>query len=285
MSLFLSRLAGLLFALLVAVAQVWAEGSFDEASGEEIMRAVHERHQQYPYVYEEQVMVLVDRLGHRETRRQRRFTRVEADGTVRFLLLFDAPSDVLGVALMAIRDPSGNTRQSFYLPALGPDMIEGAADSGDGHFLGSDFTVESLTGEVLDDYRYVRRRDLRIDGETHYRVDVHRRGDDPETQPPLRSHFVQPDILFIVRTDHLDDRGRVLRRQTHHDLVPVGGGIWRPNLLRMDNLRDGHQSLLRIERRIFSSDRVPAELFTTEWIQSNQPPLPRSLPDDTEEEA
>ncbi|MCC5888376.1 MAG: outer membrane lipoprotein-sorting protein [Gammaproteobacteria bacterium] len=251
------------------------EHILDEASGAEIMRAVQERHQLYPHVYEEQVMVLQDRLGHRDTRRLRRFTRVEEDGSVRFLLLFDAPEDVMGVALLAVRNASGETRQSFYLPALGPDFIESSERSSQGSFLGSDFTVENLTGEVLADHLYVRRRDERIVGQPYYRIDVYRAGVEPATSSPLRAHFILQDSLFIARTDHFDDLGRVERRQTHHDLVPVGAGVWRPNLVRMDNLRDGHKSYLRIERRIFSADLVPPERFTAQWILANQPPLAR----------
>lgn len=259
--------------------EVWAE----EAGGTEIMQAVQERHQLYPYVYEEQLMVLEDRAGQRDTRQLRRFTRVEEDGTVRFLLLFDAPDDVMGVALLAIREPSGETRQSFYLPALGPDFIESNERSSSGYFLGSDFTVEDLTGEVLEDYLYVRRRDERIHGEPYFRIDVYPAAADPRSSSPLRAHYILQDILFIARTDHFDDRGRVQRRQTHHDLVPVGGGVWRPNLVRMLNLREEHESLLQIERRVFSSDLVPTERFTAEWILSNQPPLARTLAEVEEE--
>ena len=253
------------------------EDIFEEASGTEIMQAVHERHQLYPHVYEEQLMVLEDGRGHRDTRQLRRYTRVEDDGTVRFLLIFDAPEDVMGVALMAIREPSGETRQSFYLPALGPEFSESNERASSGYFLGSDFTVEDLTGEVLEDHLYLRRRDERIQGEPYYRVDVYPAGADPRTSSPLRAHYILQDILFIARTDHFDDRGRVERRQTHHDLVPVGAGVWRPNLVRMNNLRDDHESLLQIERRVFSADLVPAERFTAQWILTNQPPLLRTL--------
>lgn len=259
------------------IASSIAAEAFDEASGDEIMQAVHERHQLYPHVYEEQVMVLEDRAGHRDTRRLRRFTRVEDDGTVRFLLLFDAPEDVMGVALLAIREPSGTIRQSFYLPALGPDFIESSERSSDGYLLGSGFTVGNLTGEVLGDHLYLRRRDERIHGETYFRIDVYPAGVDPRASSRLRAHYIIQDTLFIARTDHFDDLGRVERRQTHHDLVPVGAGVWRPNLVRMDNLQDGHKSFLRIERRIFSADLVPPERFTADWILGNQPPLARTL--------
>lgn len=263
----------ILIALLVVLSGSTTAGTteFAGASGAELMQAVQARHQRHPHVFERQVMVLVDRFGNRETRRLRRYTRIEDDGTVRFLLLFDGPPEVVGVALTATRDPAGTTRQRFYLPALGPTMIESTDVSAAGYLLGSDFTVENLAGEILADYHHVRRRDERIDGVRYYRVDVHPRDADPEASLPLRRHFIRQDILFITRTDHLDDTGAVQRRQTQHDLVPVGGGVWRPNLIRMDNLHDRHTSLLRVLHRVFSADHVPAAMFTDEWILSNRP--------------
>ena len=59
------------------------------STGRQVMDAVYERHQQYPYVYEEQSMVLIDRQGQRETRTLRRYSRAEATGDVNFLLLLD----------------------------------------------------------------------------------------------------------------------------------------------------------------------------------------------------
>ena len=82
-----------------------------ETTGAEIMEEVDKRHQQFPYIYEEQSIVLVDRHGDRDTRKARRYSRVEEDGTVRFLLLFDYPQEVKGVALLANREPDGRTNK------------------------------------------------------------------------------------------------------------------------------------------------------------------------------
>jgi hypothetical protein len=265
-----------LFLALLLVAPVSAADENDPmqwATGLELMEAVRERHQLYPYVYEEQSLVLTDRHGRRETRQVRTYMRMEDDGSVKYLLLFDSPSEVEGVALMAVRDPEGETRKYFYLPAHGGALLEAGGDSYGQNFLGTDFAVEDLTGEVLDDYRYSRQRDERINGAPHYVVDAYRRSEGGVDGPVEMRHYIAPDKLVVVRTDYLDQFGRLRKRQGFHDLRPVGGGAWRANLIHMDDLRNRHQSLIRVERRVFSRDYVPSEIFTAEWLQENQQPI------------
>lgn len=264
------NLRALMLASVLSVTPVGAdENGHADASGRALMDAVQARHHQYPYIYEEQSMMLTDRHGRRETRRMRSYMRIEDDGAVKFMLLFDSPTEVQGVAVMAIRESGGATRKYFYLPAFGEDLLEATGSSSAEHFLGTDFAIEDLTGEALDDFEYTRLRDHRVNGVDHFIVEAQRRG---EATPALRHHILS-DNLFIVRTDHLDQFGRVSKRQTFHDLRPVGGGVWRANIVRMDDLRANHQSLIRIEHRVFSRDYVPSEMFSAEWLVDNQRPI------------
>ena len=245
-----------------------------KSTGRQVMDAVYERHQQYPYVYEEQSMVLIDRQGQRETRTLRRYSRAEATGDVNFLLLFDSPEEVEGVAMLAKRGADGTVSQSVYLPAFGGSFVKSGGDCdvacGD-NFLGTDFSIESLTGEVLDDYEHARQTDLYVGDVEYYVVDVHLPGEGL----PLRRHYVLKDSLYVSRTDHLDDLGRVRKRQTHHDLSPVHGDMWRANMMLMENRQDDHRTVIKIDRRVFSADYVPAHVFTRDWLLNNQPPLLR----------
>ncbi|HSG90906.1 MAG TPA: outer membrane lipoprotein-sorting protein [Pseudomonadales bacterium] len=242
-------------------------------TGRQLMEAIYARHQQYPFVFESQSMVLVDRAGARETRQMRRFSRLDGDGTVRMLLLFDSPAEVEGVALLASRSEAGDMDVSVYLPALRGALIGSDSDGSTSSFLGTDFTIENITGEVLDDYRYVRRRSRDEAGVPLHVIDVFDPDEPPLVARPLRRHFVRADILFIVHTDHYDELGRIAHRQTFHDLHSVDGPLWRANMVLMEDLRTGHSTLLRIDRRVFSRDYVPAEMFTAEWIVANHPPL------------
>jgi hypothetical protein len=242
-----------------------------ETSGDEIMKEVQKRHQQFPYIYEEQSMVMEDRHGKRDTRKAKRYSIVERDGSVKFLLLFEYPREVKGVALLANRDVDGNTKKYIYLPAFGEQLIESAGEGSNDNFLGTDFSVENLTGEVLSDHYYERRDDGEMEGIKYFILDVYRADDEFEKKQILRKHFVQQDNLYITLTYHYDKRGRISRTQTHHNLKAVDGDMWRANMILMEDKKLQHQSLIKITRRVFSHDYVPAEVFTAQWLYEHYP--------------
>jgi len=172
---------------------------------------------------------------------------------------------------------------AMYLPALGARLVESESTGKASGFLGTDFTIENLTGEDLDAYRYTRRRSRQVAGVPHHVVDVFDARDDPATARPIRRHFLRADTLYITRTDHYDELGRVEKRQTTHDLRRVDGNLWRGDMILMEDFRSGHRSLLKIDRRVFSRDYVPEEIFGLDWLMANHAPI--SPADDGEETA
>jgi hypothetical protein len=243
----------------------------DETTGAEIMSTVHKRHQQFPYIYEEQSIVMEDRNGHRDTRKAKRYSRVEEDGTVKFLLIFDYPQEVKGVALLAKRDPEGNTSKYIYLPAYGEQLIESSSEDSEDKFLGTDFSVENLTGEVLSDHHYVRRDGREVDQIKYHILDVYLATHQQSENLMLRRHFIRQDNLFITMTHHFDKHGRLSRIQSNHDLKIVDNDMWQANMILMVDKKEQHQSLIKISRRVFSHDYVPAEVFTAKWLYENYP--------------
>ncbi len=255
------------------------------ASGLDIMQDVHKRHRQYPYVYEEQSVVMQDRDGVRDTRLMRRYSRVERDGTLKLLLVFDYPKELKGVALLAIRDSAGNASKYIYLPALGEQLIESIDVGISQNFLGTDFSIENLTGEILSEYIYERRADMDMDGMKYYVIDVYTPEKNQRPKQLLRRHFVRQDNLFITLTHHFDKHGRLSRVQSHHDLKPVDGDMWQASMVLMEDRTEEHRSLIKIKRRVFSHDYVPEELFTAQWLFNNQPYIepPQETPEASEE--
>lgn len=254
-----------------------------ETTGAEIMEEVDKRHQQFPYIYEEQSMILVDRYGEQDTRKARRYSRVEEDGTVRFLLLFDYPQEVKGVALLANREPDGKTNKYIYLPAYGEQLLESADEGNGDNFLGTDFSVENLTGEILSDHRYVRRDDREVEKVKYFVLDVYKAKNTSTKDRILRRHFIQQDNLYITLTHHFDKHRRIARIQSHHDLKEVDHDMLRANMILMENMKDQHQSLIKTSRRIFSHDYVPLEIFTAEWLYENYPHIEPTEEIDTDD--
>ncbi|MCK5431973.1 MAG: outer membrane lipoprotein-sorting protein [Gammaproteobacteria bacterium] len=258
-------------------AQEHFDENYDEAVGLEIMHEVYKRHRQYAFIYEEQSMVMMDKNGDRDTRKVKRYSRVEEDGAVKFLLLFDSPDEISGVALLANRDASGKTRKYIYLPAFGEQLIENVSSGRDGKFLGTDFSIENLAGEVLDDYIYIRKPDKKSNDIEHFVVDVYEREEGlpedvlPKEKQANRRHFISKNNFYITRTEYFDRQGRVIKKQSHHDLKPVDGKMWRSNMILMEDSKEGHQSLIKINRRVFSRDYVSAEIFTADWLFKHYP--------------
>ena len=258
-------IAGLGFLSPNILAEQSSSVDLEKASGRTLMEKVYHIHRQFPFVYEEQSMILLDRDGQKETRKLKRYSRVEESGEAKFLLVFDSPEDVKGVAVLAKRQTNGQTSQSIYLPAFGPSLISNAGDASNANFLGTDFSVENLIGEELDNYTFQRQRDAILEGVEYFVVDVFQ-GNREQAE---RRHFILKDILFIARTDFYDDTGKLQKSQTQHDLSQVLGEMWRANMLLMQDYRENHQTLIKINKRVFSADYVPKEVFTLDWLYEN----------------
>ncbi len=259
----------LLFALLIFPVSGYTS---DIWTGQRIMDEVLKRHHLYPYVFEDQTMILIDRAGNRDVRKMRRFSRVEKNGTIKFLLVFDNPLEVRGVALLSIRHPSGRLEGGIYLPAFGKKLKSNTGEYSGSNFLGTDFAIEDLKVESLPDFRYMRAQDKNINQTIYFVVEVFPQDKNVEqsTGYSLRRHFIHPDNFCIVRTDYFDRRGRFFKRQTYRDLKRVTGDMWRPDMILMENLKERHKTLIKVDRRVFSHDYVPAKMFTKEWILNNR---------------
>ena len=250
-----------------------------DLSGREIMEQVQERHRQYPWVFEEQSIVLTDRNGKRDSRKAIRYSRAGSDGDMDFLLVFSFPSEVRGVAVLAHRDPSGSISKQVYLPALGQRLVASTGAGSEGNFLGTDFSVEDLAGDAPQRYAYVRRGDTELDSVRYYTVDVYAGDGAGSAGVPLRRHFVRQDIFFVTRTDHYDGQGRVQKRQTWHDLVNIDDTMWRSNMILMIDVKEQHETLVKIDRRVLSRDYVPDQVFTAAWLFENYPEIRDPEPD------
>ena len=233
---------------------------FSDWTGARVMEENFARHQQFPYVYEEYTLVLIDEAGHREVRRARRYTRVAADRTAKFLLVFDRPEEIRGVAVLATRSSGGDLDASVYLPAYGPTLKRPrAAGTGDEPLLGTDLTVLDLTAESPADFRYRRVDDRVTDEVVYFVVDAWPRV--ARGRAARCRHLVRQDNLVIAESECFDAGERLVRRLTRHDLQPVSGASWRANMLIVDDLRAHHRTLLKVDRREYSRDYVPAALF------------------------
>ncbi len=264
-------LTTILFLALVSMA--FARPLSDEPwTGPRVMKECFERHQRVPRLYEEQTMVLRDREGNREIRKARRFSRLEENSAFKILLIFDAPAEVRGVSLLIRGSVPGGGESSLYLPAFEKRLLPFEQADGGYGFLGTDFSLEDLMPEVMPRFRYARETDHKIDLIPCYVVEAVPLDMAAEraTAYGLRRLFLRKDNLFIIRIDYYDRSGRFFKRQTFHDLMRVDGDMWQANMAVMEDFREKHETLIKVDRRVISNDYVPAELFAPAWLLQNR---------------
>jgi len=238
------------------------------ARGAALMQQVEQAQQQYPYIYTEQTMILTDAAGHRDVRQLRHYYRVDTAGHSRSLLIFDAPKAVRGTALLAIDGVGMGQYIGLYLPALRRITRLNRDHSRSSYFLGSDFSADDLLPERVGDYRYRRQPDMRIGSRLYAVVDARPKSLAVEqaTGNSRRRLFVHLTGHYIVRIDFFDRHGLLYKRETRHDFHRFNSTMWRSNMLYMRNFREQHATLIKVQRRIFSRDYVPAEMFTPAWL-------------------
>lgn len=259
--------AGLLIGWLVIAGTARAE----ELTGRQILDQVAERHEA-PYEGEVQTMTLVDKKGNQEVREVRRSVRKGEDGQFKYLIIFDSPPGVKGVALLTWQHADADDDQWLYLPAQGDQLKRIAKGSKKNYFMGTDFTYEDLVSESRDKFTFTRLADEVLDGTACFVVDIA-----PAT-PELakdsgyqkRTVWIRQDTFAILRTDYVDKQGKLLKRQTADELVNVSGPLWRAAMTRMENFSNGHATHVRVEKRFLEESAVPEDHFQQRFLQSGQ---------------
>lgn len=284
----LAACAGIFCWAMCAVAPV-ASTARAAATGDEIIREALARHGEHGTRCEELTMVLTGPQGERSVRAVKSYFRETAPGEARLLLVVEAPAELAGVTLLVQRQPSGETKSAIYLPAFGKELKR--QTTAGAPFLDTDFAAVDFLAEAPDAYRYRLAEDTRIDRIDYWVIAAQPRREesDPQSGYGQRLIFVRKDTLLITRIDYLDGDGRLLKRQTRHDLREGEGQSWRAGMLLMEGIALPHQTLLKRSHTVFADECAPEEMFTPGHIFANPRQAEGSEPEegsgDTQEEA
>lgn len=260
-------MVGVLVGTLVMAGSVAAQ----ELTGRQIVDEVAARHEA-PYDFEKQAMTLIDKKGNQEIRDTRRYARKGADEQFKYLIVFDSPPGVKGVALLTWQHADTDDDQWLYLPAQGDQVKRIAKGSKKNYFMGTDFTYEDLVSESRDKFTYTRLPDELLEGAASYVVEVTPADANlaKDSGYQKRIAWVRKDNFYATKTDYYDKQGKLLKRQTSSGLEHVGGNMWRAKTTKMDNLSNGHATLVQVDRRALEDSGVPEEVFQQRFLTSGQ---------------
>ena len=197
-------------------------------------------------------------------------------------MVFDSPAGVAGVALLTWQNKGADDDQWMYLPAYGREMKRTAKGGKRNYFMGTDFAFEDMTAEDKAKFRYDRQPDavaeIRdengqvVETTDSFVLDAYPVAEDvkEESGYQYRRLYIRKDIYFIQRVDFFDRRGRFIKSQHSRSLLNVDGQTYRADITVMDNEKEKHRTIIRVQGRDLNEAAVPAGNFEQRWITTGR---------------
>jgi hypothetical protein len=251
--------------------------SFDvraqDLTGRQIMDKQKERHKAKTEVGSE-TMILADKDGGKERRQVKRYSKEVEKDLHRYLIVFLAPADIKGTALLTWEQKGRENDQWLYLPAQ-KKMQRIAKGSKKNYFMGTDFTYEDLEAEDLDQFEYkvLRSEPLAQDGKnfdcTVIQAVPSNEEKKRESGYSKKISWVDKKEFMTLKIEFYDRRDKLQKVQTNHEMENVGGTSWRPKKTLMDHQEKGHQTLTGTVSRELNKP-MDDSTFTERFILSGQ---------------
>lgn len=233
------RLLAVALLLTLPPSSVLAEDA--AAKGLAIARAAEARDAGYGDVEMVMTMTLRNKAGDEALRSLRSRARELDNGTEQSLIVFDAPRDVAGTALLTHEQREADDDRWLYLPAL--KRVKRIAGSGKtGAFMGSEFTFEDLGGQSVEKYDFTWLRDETMEGAPMHVLE--RRPRDQDSGYGRQIVWMDQTELRLQRVEFYDRRDQMLKTLRVDGFVAAEGGRWRPQRMTMVNHQNGKSTVL-----------------------------------------
>ncbi len=193
----------------------------------------------------EMKMVITNKAGQSRIRDIKAYTRMEADGTNKQLLIFLSPADVRDTRFLTIDYAAAgkDDEQYIYIPALRKVRTIGTAggDSKTGAFLGSDFSFADIGMLDRADFSVKALGNDTIDGRTYLKVEYTSKG--PATIKKYGYgkvvRWLDPQNATSRQSEYYDASGKLIKRLVVNGQHLVDGKYWQFESMEMSNLETG----------------------------------------------
>lgn len=186
-------------------------------------------------------MTLRNRHGE-ESRRTLRNKALEqpSDGD-KGLVIFDAPADIDGTALLTFSHKTGDDDQWLYLPALAR-VKRISSSNKSGPFVGSEFAYEDISSQEVEEYSYKYLRDEKLGD--HDTFVIERYPVDPKSGYTRQVVWFDQVEYRALKVDFFDRKDAPLKTLTYSGYQKYVDQYWRPDLMTMINHQTGKSTEL-----------------------------------------
>jgi Outer membrane lipoprotein-sorting protein len=203
-----------------------------------------------------------DQQGH-NSKKEFSLRRIGSPGDSKTLIVFTAPTEIRGVALLSINQRGVSDRQYVYTPAT-QRVRSVVPQERSARFIGTDFTFEDVGERVLDDFSYrLIGQGESMEGHKTYKVEA-TAADASNSQYKFIYCWVAQDVPVILFAEMYDAQGRKVRVLHATDLKRENG-IWGARRTEMRTLQDGTRTVLTIDSVKFNT-KPDEKLFTPQGL-------------------
>lgn len=203
-----------------------------------------------------------DAQGH-NTKKDFVYRRLGSPGDSKTLVVFTAPKEIKGVALLSVNQRGATDRQYMYTPAT-QRVRTVVPQERSARFIGTDFSFEDIGERVLDDFTY------RIISDTET-IDSHKSQkiiatpvDSSRSQYKYIYYWIAQDVPVILYAEFYDAQGQKIRT-LHATGLKRENGIWGARHTEMRTIPDGTRTVLTIDEVKFNT-KPDEGLFTPEGL-------------------
>jgi hypothetical protein len=204
-----------------------------------------------------------DKEGHR-TKKEFTYRRIGSPGDSKTLVVFTAPEEIRGVALLSINSPGVKDRQFMYTPAT-QRVRSVVPQERSARFIGTDFTFEDIEERVLDDFTYRLLDEIdTIEGHKTWKVEAIP-VDSSRSQYKFIYYWIAQDAPVILHSEMYDAQGREVR-VLHASQIKRESGIYGARRTEMSSVLDGTRTVLAIDAVKFNAS-IDQDLFTPQGLE------------------
>jgi hypothetical protein len=213
-------------------------------------------------------MVISAKSGGVTERVMDQYSKDDAAGNNRSVIIFQSPASVAGTRFLTIENSGKADDRWIFLPGAGK-VRRIAASEGSGSFVGTDFSYDDVSSQDrnadLDNHRLLREEKLR--GADCYVIESTPK--DSGYQYSKMIHYIDKANFVNYKIELYDRRGNQVKLLEILDLKDVQGQL-TPMSTKMTTLAAGTSTTINVDI-IKYEENIPEGVFTTAFLETGRP--------------
>lgn len=214
-------------------------------------------------------MTIIDKRGRKRVRKIAQVSRLYNNGKLeKKMMKFIAPAEVKGTGLLVFDYTDCSDEKWLYMPALRKTRRIVSSENARS-FMGSEFSYADITPPTLDDFNYKSLGQEQVNGVPCRIIEAIPKTDDiaDENGFSRKISYFGPDFV-VRRVIYFDLDGEKFKEMDVKEIREIDrrNGKFRMIHMKMKNLKNGRESIYRVDRIQFSPN-TKASYFTQQFLQ------------------